>query len=121
MLTVIRNMKKLSGVFRYLPECILFALIIHYWMNTYPRNPVAWFLVIMIILQVILQKRLLNLVIASLFMFLALWMLLAFLCDCAKITVFKDSTAHFLFFGISFCSILISSSVWMFIKYFNKS
>ena len=114
-------MKKLSVFFRYLPEVILFALVIHYWLNTYPLNPVAWFLVIVLILQVILQKRLLNLIIASLFMFLALWMLLAFLSDCAKITEFKTSTWRFLIFGIGFCGLLISSSVWMFIKYFNKS
>ena len=114
-------MKKLRTLFSYVPELTLFALIIHYWIHTYPLNPVAWFLMTVLILQLILQRRLLNLIIASLFMFLALWMLLAFLSDCAKITEFNDSTRRFLFFGISFCALLISSALWMFIKYFNKS
>lgn len=114
------KMKKLRSLISYVPELILFALIIHYWISTYPLNPVAWCLVLLLILQVILQRRALNLVLASLFMFLALWMLLAFLSDCAKITEYKASTRRFLIFGISFCGLLISSSVWMFVKYYNK-
>jgi hypothetical protein len=113
-------MAKLKTLRKFLPELAQMAIVIVYWCLTYFVNPVAWVLILLLTLQIIFQKKTMGIIISSIFAFLSVWMLFAFLSDMAKITEYTEKTKTFLLYGSLFCTSLLLASGAMLGKYTRK-
>lgn len=115
-----RRMKKLTPIYRILPELILVLVVISYWRDTGLRNPVAPVLMGLLLFQLILRIKTSGLIVSCLFLVLSLWMVLAFLSDAVLIDEMTEKTKTFLVYGICMVTVLCAASTCMFVKYVNK-
>lgn len=108
-----RNLKKIS---LRLPEYLLIAVVIFYWVSAGMLiNPIAIGLIICLILQIIFKNRIAGIIIPSLLILTSFYMLSALISEINEFSTFSSDAKQLLFVGLSyFFSTLIISGIMIY-------
>lgn len=100
------------------PELYLICATIYYWTLTPSLfNPVAIILLVILGYQVIYKKVISGLIIASLFILLNLYMILALISELSEFTEANENYNQLLIFGTLFFGLNLTSGAFMIWKY----
>jgi len=100
------------------PELYLIGATVYYWILTSNLfNPIAIALLVILVLQLIYKKGTTGLIIASLFIALNLYMVLALISELAEFSEPNQNATKLLIFGTLFLGLNIFAGVFMFRKY----
>lgn len=99
-----------------LPEYLLIAAVIFYWVSTaLVLNPVAIGLLVILILQLFLKNRIIGIVVPGLLIMASFYMLLALMSELNEFPVFNADARKLLLVGLSFfVSTILVSGVMLF-------
>ncbi len=111
-------MQNLTKRFLNLPEYLLIAAVIFYWVSTaMVFNPVAIGLLAILILQLFFKSRVIGIVIPGLLILASFYMLLAMMSELNEFPVFNADARKLLVVGLSFFVSTILVSGVMIYKY----
>ena len=111
-------MKKLKQILLALPEFLLIAAVIFYWISAgMIINPVAISLILILILQIIFKNKILGLIIPSLLIITCLYMLMALVSEFNEFPTFNADAKKLLFVGLSYFISTMIISIIMIYKY----
>ena len=111
-------MKKFKQILLALPEFLLIAAVIFYWISTgLIINPVAISLIVILILQIIFKNKILGLIIPSLLIITCLYMLMALISEFNEFPTFNADAKKLLFVGLSYLISTMIISITMIYKY----
>jgi len=101
-----------------IPEYLLIGAVLFYWFSSGSFvNPLAWILIAVLVLQSILENRILGLLIPSLLMLLSFYMCLAVISEFNEFPNFSQEAAILLFTGLGLFVGIMALSVMMMAKY----
>ena len=104
------------------PEIYLVCATLYYWFLTSNIfNPIAMFLLRVLTFQIIYQKVAIGLVIATLFVVLNLYMVLALISELSEFIVTNESYTSLLVFGTLFLGFNLIAGTFMFWKYLKTN
>ncbi|WP_289056055.1 hypothetical protein [Carboxylicivirga marina] len=108
-----RNLKRIALV---LPEYLLIAAVIFYWLSAgLMFNPIAIGLIIGLTLQIIFKNRIVGIIIPSLLILTSFYMLFAVMSEFKEFPTFNSEAKKLLFVGLSyFISTMIVSAIMIF-------
>lgn len=105
----------------YIPELYLIASVLFYWFSTGTAlNYIAIILVIILGVQLVYQKAVMGIVIASLFLLLNLYMVLALISELREFNELTSSFYSLLIVGTLYLGLNIIISSYMIIKYVRR-
>jgi hypothetical protein len=108
-----------------LPEFFIMTVAIFWFCDNYfGSGHINYFAIVVfaiVALQVFLKNKILGIVLASIFFFFGLYMVLAVLSEFKKFTTLDSSAIQLIAVGFFICFALISSSIAMFYKSIPKS
>lgn len=111
--------KKIFNISK-LPELLLLVVVLFYWISTSNLfNPLAIGLFTSLLLQYIFQNRIVGILLASILIFLSLYLILALLSELKEFQTFNWEAQKLLFVGLSFILFTISASSLSIYKYIN--
>lgn len=111
-------MKKVKQLFFALPEFLLIALTVFYWLSSGTfLNPVAIGLIVLLIIQFFLRNDFLGVVIPILLVMASIYLMLALFSEFGEFQVKDADARRLLIVGIPFLLATIASSVLMIRKY----
>ncbi|KAA3632547.1 MAG: hypothetical protein DWQ02_14600 [Bacteroidetes bacterium] len=111
-------MQNLKRRFLNLPEYLLIAAVIFYWVSTaVVINPVAIGLLVVLILQLFFKNRIIGIVIPGILIMASFYMLLAMMSELNEFPVFNADARKLLLVGLSFFLSTILVSGVMIYKY----
>ncbi|MDH7448183.1 hypothetical protein [Aquimarina sp. 2201CG14-23] len=104
------------------PEIYLICATLYYWFLTSNLfNPIAIILLTILVYQTIYKKLTIGLIIASLFIVLNLYMVLALISELSEFPESNENFMKLLIFGTLFLGINLIVAVYMFWKYVKKT
>ena len=105
----------------WIPEIYILLSVIFYWgMTGALLNPIAFALVAILATFLWLQNRSMGIVIASVFLLLNLYMILAMISELNEFSTFNSKALQLLLFGSFYLGLNIFLSVKMLIKWTGK-
>ena len=111
-------MQNLKPRTRNLPEYLLIAAVLFYWVSTaFLLNPVAIGLLAVLVLQLFLKSRVIGIVIPGLLILASFYMLLAMMSELSEFPAFNADARKLLVVGLSFFLSTMVISGWMIYKY----
>lgn len=111
-------MKNSKRLLLMLPEILLIAAVIFYWIYSGMRfNPVAIVLLIILIIQIILRNKILGLIIPGFFIVAGLYMLMALKSEVSEFPVFNAEAGKLMGVGLIYFISVIFISGLMIYKY----
>jgi len=111
-------MKKIKNLLLTLPELLLIALSIFYWVSSsILLNPIAIGLIIILTIQFILRNNFLGVVIPILIIMASIYLSLALFSEYSEFQVKTTEACRLMLVGIPFILATVSSSVLMIRKY----
>lgn len=111
-------MSKLKQISLLLPEYLLIAAVLFYWMSTAViLNPVAIILLTGLLLQIIFKNRITGIIIPSILLLLSAYLLLALFSEFKEFPSFNAEAQVFLFIGLGFLLGTITLSSIMLYRY----
>lgn len=111
-------MDKRKRIFFILPEYFLIATVVFYWVSSGIKfNPIAFGLILILILQIIFRSRIVGIIIPGLLITVGFFMLLALISELNEFTTFNSDAKSLLFVGIPFIIFTIIVSGIMIFKY----
>ncbi|HBY70261.1 MAG: hypothetical protein CMC07_07295 [Flavobacteriaceae bacterium] len=103
-----------------MPELYLILATIFYWVSTATLlNPIAFILLVLIVSQLIFNKKGMGIFLSCVFILLNLYLILALLSDLFKISVFSISIQKMFFIGAGFLTLNIIMSIVLLFKHIN--
>ncbi len=112
---IMTNLKK---HLKQLPEYILIAYTIFYWLSAgIIVNPIAIVLIGILTLQIIFQNRITGILIPTIIIFVCFYMLLALISEVKEFPTFSSDAQQLLFIGLLFFILTMIISVVMLVKY----
>ena len=104
------------------PELYLIAATIYYWTLTSNLfNPIAIGLLAILIYQITTRKLKLGLIIASVFILLNLYLVLALISELSQFSELNQNATNLLIFGTLFLGLNLCAGTFMFRKYIKQS
>lgn len=111
-------MERLKKLLLQLPEYLLIVAVIFYWGSAgIVINPIAIFLILGLILQIIFKNRIVGLIIPSLLILASFYMLLALMSEFNEFPTFNADAKKLLFVGLSYFISTIVVSMLMIYRY----
>ncbi|MFK7782831.1 hypothetical protein [Psychroserpens sp.] len=111
-------MKSYNKIILNLPEYLLIAAVIFYWMSAgLVINYIAIALILGIVLQMIFKNRVVGVVIPCLMILVCLYMILALISEVREFPSFNSDAQTLLFVGLLYFILTILASVIMLVKY----
>lgn len=111
-------MKSYKKIILNLPEYLLIAAVIFYWMSAgLVINYIAIALILGIVLQMIFKNRVVGVVIPCLMILVCLYMILALISEVREFPSFNSDAQTLLFVGLLYFILTILASVIMLVKY----
>ncbi|MBK3517340.1 hypothetical protein [Carboxylicivirga marina] len=111
-------MTNLKKHLKQLPEYILIAYTIFYWLSAgIIVNPIAIVLIGILTLQIIFQNRITGILIPTIIIFVCFYMLLALISEVKEFPTFSSDAQQLLFIGLLFFILTMIISVVMLVKY----
>jgi magnesium-transporting ATPase (P-type) len=111
-------MNKIKQTALQLPEYLLIAAVVFYWISSaVVFNPLAIILIAVLVLQIIFKNRIVGLVIPGLLIMACFYMLLALMSEFNEFPTFNADARKLLVVGLSFFLSTIAVSVLMIYKY----
>ena len=115
-------MKLVKKIILSLPEYLLIAAVLFYWMSAgLTINYIAIGLLIAIILQMIFKNKVVGIAIPTLLIFTCLFMLLALISEVREFPNFNSEAQTLLFVGLAYFLTTIFVSAIMIYKYVGLS
>ncbi|RFN57722.1 hypothetical protein DZ858_10760 [Marixanthomonas ophiurae] len=101
-----------------MPELYLILATIFYWVSTATLlNPIAFVLLVLIVSQLIFNKKGMGIFLSSVLIFLNLYLFLALFSELMEFSSFTFSAYKMLFVGVSFLTLNILMSIKLFFKH----
>lgn len=107
-------MKKIKNILPLVPEGYVIISLIYYWTQTSLFNPIAFVLLVLFVTQAIVQHKKMGIVMATIFMFLNLYMFMALFSEIAGLTTnvlnetaYKMHLSGLLYLGLNLCMSLV--------------
>lgn len=114
--------KSLRSILNVLPELYLILAVIYYWILTSSvLNPVAIVLLLVLAYQLYTKKQILGIIIASIFIFLNCYMVLALLSELSEFYEFNNQAQQLAIVGFLYLGFNIIVGSIMLIQYINKT
>lgn len=114
--------KSLKSILNVLPELYLILAVIYYWILTSSLiNPIAIILLLVLVYQLYSKKQILGIIIASIFVFLNCYMVLALLSELSEFSEFNNQAQQLAIVGFLYIGFNIIVGSIMLIKYINKT
>lgn len=111
-------MKNFKQILLKLPEYLLMAAVMFYWVSAgMVINPVAIVLIVILILQIIFKNRTIGLVIPIVLIMTCLYMLMALISEFNEFPTFNTDAKKLLFVGLSYFISTITVAGIMIYKY----
>ena len=111
-------MKSYKKIILNLPEYLLVAAVLFYWVSTaLALNYVAIVLLIAIILQMIFKNTVIGIAIPCIMIFACLYMILALISEVREFPSFNSDAQTLLFVGLFYFLLTILAATIMIIKY----
>lgn len=111
-------MKKTKQILLKLPEYLLIAAVLFYWMSAgLIINPIAIGLIALLVFQIIFKNKVIGLMIPSLLILTCLYMLLALMSEFNEFPSFNAEAKTLLFVGLAFFISTMAVSLLMIYKY----
>lgn len=111
-------MNRLKTITLNLPEYLLIAAVIFYWMSAGTVvNPIAIGLILVLVLQMIFKNRIVGILIPSLLIVISLYMLMALMSEFNEFPTFNSDAKQLLLVGLTFFISTMAVSVIMICKY----
>ncbi|WP_323788629.1 hypothetical protein [Psychroserpens sp.] len=111
-------MKLLKKIILSLPEYLLIAAVLFYWMSAgQPINYIAIGLIIAIVLQIIFKNKMVGIAIPFLLIITSLYMILALISEVREFPSFNAEAKTLLLFGLTYFLTTMLVSVIMIYKY----
>jgi|TARA_R100000479_G_scaffold51000_3_gene24197 hypothetical protein len=114
------TLRYIKPLFYWMPELYLILATIFYWVSTATLlNPIAFILLVLIVSQLIFNKKGMGIFLSCVFILLNLYLILALLSDLFKISVFSISIQKMFFIGAGFLTLNIIMSIVLLFKHIN--
>ncbi|MCB0382529.1 MAG: hypothetical protein KDD05_04305 [Psychroserpens sp.] len=111
-------MKSFKAFFLSLPEYLLIAAVLFYWMSAgVVINFIAIGLIIAVVLQIIFKNKVIGILVPVVFIMISLYMILALLSEVGEFPSFNAEAKTMLFVGLSYFITTIFFSSVMIYKY----
>ena len=111
----------LKLILNVLPELYLILAVIYYWILTSSLiNPIAIILLLVLAYQLYSKKQILGIIIASIFVFLNCYMVLALLSELSEFSEFNNQAKQLAIVGFLYLGFNIIVGSIMLIKYISK-
>lgn len=111
-------MKSFKAFFLSLPEYLLIAAVLFYWMSAgVVINFIAIGLIIAVVLQIIFKNKVIGILVPVVFIMISLYMILALLSEVGEFPSFNAEAKTMLFVGLSYFITTIFFSLVMIYKY----
>ena len=111
----------LKSILNVLPELYLILAVVYYWILTSSvLNPVAIILLLVLAYQLYSKKQILGIIIASIFVFLNCYMVLALLSELSEFSEFNNKAKQLAIVGFLYLGFNIIVGSIMLIKYISK-
>ncbi len=109
-------------IFLNIPEYLLIAAVLFYWMSAgLVINYIAIVLLVIIILQMIYKNKVIGIIIPTIMILTCFYMILALLSEVREFPSFNTEAQTLLFVGLAYFLITIIASIVMIIKYTSLS
>ncbi|WP_425077004.1 hypothetical protein [Psychroserpens sp. S379A] len=109
-------------IFLNIPEYLLIAAVLFYWMSAgLVINYIAIVLLVIIILQMIYKNKVIGIIIPTIMILTCFYMIIALLSEVREFPSFNAEAQTLLFVGLAYFSITIIASIVMIIKYTSLS
>jgi len=115
-------MNSFKKIFLNLPEYLLIAAVIFYWMSaSVVINYIAIILLVAIVLQMIIKNKAIGIIIPCIMIFTCLYMIMALISEVREFPSFNSDAQSLLFIGLAYFLITIAASCIMIYKYATLS
>ena len=114
-------MEKIKHLLFTMPEILLLALILFYWVSSGTLlNPIAIGLILILTIQLFLRNDFLGVLIPILLVLASIYLTLALFSEFSEFQMKNSDARHLLLVGIPFILAIIASSVLMIRKYTKR-
>ena len=114
------TLRYIKPLFYSMPELYLILATIFYWVSTATLlNPIAFILLVLIVSQLIFNKKGIGIFLASLLIILNLYMFLALFSELSEFSAFTVSAQKLLFIGSGFLILNLFMSIKLLLKHIN--
>ena len=112
------TLRYIKPLFYWMPELYLILATIFYWVSTATLlNPIAFILLVLIVSQLIFNKKGIGIFLASLLIILNLYMFLALFSELSEFSAFTVSAQKLLFIGSGFLILNLVMSIKLLLKH----
>ena len=112
------TLRYIKPLFYWMPELYLILATIFYWVSTATLlNPIAFILLVLIVSQLIFNKKGIGIFLASLLIILNLYMFLALFSELSEFSAFTVSAQKLLFIGSGFLILNLFMSIKLLLKH----
>ena len=112
------TLKYIKPLLYWMPELYLVLAILFYWVSTATLlNPIAFILLVLVVSQLIFNKKGIGIFLASLLIILNLYMFLALFSELSEFPAFTVSAQKLLFIGSGFLILNLVMSIKLLLKH----
>tara|TARA_R100001369_G_scaffold53752_1_gene80581 strand:- start:2824 stop:3207 length:384 start_codon:yes stop_codon:yes gene_type:complete len=112
------TLKYIKPLLYWMPELYLVLAILFYWVSTATLlNPIAFILLVLVVSQLIFNKKGIGVFLASLLIILNLYMFLALFSELSEFSAFTVSAQKLLFIGSGFLILNLVMSIKLLLKH----
>ena len=112
------TLKYIKPLLYWMPELYLVLAILFYWVSTATLlNPIAFILLVLVVSQLIFNKKGIGIFLASLLIILNLYMFLALFSELSEFSAFTVSAQKLLFIGSGFLILNLVMSIKLLLKH----
>lgn len=112
-------MKRIKTFLLKFPESILIGSILLYWLATTLYNPIAFCLLIAILIQLKLKSKIVGIIVGALFLLASTYMIFALVSELSEFDTFTTDAWQLLLIGSSWLIASLIFSILMLYKYLN--
>lgn len=112
------TLKYIKPLLYWMPELYLVMAILFYWVSTATLlNPIAFILLVLVVSQLIFNKKGIGIFLASFLIILNLYMFLALFSELSEFSAFTVSAQKLLFIGSGFLILNLVMSIKLLLKH----